>query len=684
MTDIIQSAMNAFVNGRIKEAERTCRAILRRQPSAHPALHLLAMTEKRRGKFKQAIRTFNKALRLAPTTAMYWNNLGETYREMGDPDRAIKSYQRAIKHRPEYAEAYSNWGAALMMKGDHLQAEQQLLRATTINPDLINAIYNLGVLYIDTDSPELARQAIERTLEIDPDNDDALVNLAYLDKKEEQFDQAQAHYLRALAINPFHFEAQLNLADLYFDKQLYAEAIDHFGKATEITPGDLSSWLGLGRAYMKNGCRQDACSAFKRATAIGKNSRVAMLGLAEATLMDGEPDDAMRILERYRKIFGEDLKLHGLLAKIYLEGGAPAKAEAHARSCLALDPESVPAYEVIVQAKRFQKQDDDLQNMVELYKHPGLTARQRASLAFSIARAMDMAGEYAAAFDYMEQGNRFRTEAADQGVYDLGKTRSSAKVLESVFTPEFMQMHNGDGYEDDAPIFIVGLPRSGKTVTETFLCRHPLVAAGGEISRFGDSVRTLLESEQLDAFPSGVAALKESGFESVGKEYVGELRRRFKRVRCVTNTLPANLFQLGMIHLCLPQAKVVWIDREIRDNCFEIYRKNFARWHEYSNDLGMLGEYAVLFNNLMDYWEQLLPGFIYKLKFEDLLAAPETQLRGLLDFCGLEWDDASLHEPRREQGETGVASMPTAENAIGVWKPYEKHLAPLFDALDKR
>ncbi len=98
----------------------------------------------------------------------------------------------------------------------------------------------------------------------------------------------------------------------------------------------------------------------------------------------------------------------------------------------------------------------------------------------------------------------------------------------------------------------------------------------------------------------------------------------------------------------------------------------------------MLGEYAVLFNNLMDYWEQLLPGYIYKLKFEEIIADPETQLRKLLNFCGLEWDDASLHEPRRGQGETWAASMPTAENAIGVWKPYENHLAPLFDVLDKR
>ena len=651
MTDIFQTAMNAFVNGRIKEAERTCRTILKRQPTAHAALHLLAMTEKRRGKFKQAIRTFNKALRLAPSTAMYWNNLGETYREMGDPDRAIKCYREAIKHRPEYAEAYSNWGAALMKKGDHHQAEKQLLRATEINPELVNAIYNLGVLYIDTDSPKLARQALERTLGIDPNNDDALVNLAYLDKEENRLEQARRHYLRAIAINPSHFEAQLNLAGVYSDQEQYAQASDHFRKAA----------------------------------AINTRSGPAMLGLANATLMMSGRDGAMRILERYRKTIGEDAQLHGLLANTHLVAGELAKAEEEARRCLALEPKSVLAYEVIVQAKRFDDQGEDLRTMIELYDHPGLTLKQRTSLAFTLAGAMEITGDYTAAFGYLERGNRCRAEARGQGVNDLDAIRESAARLESVFTPEFMQKHNGEGFEDETPIFIIGLPRSGKTVTETLLCRHPLVAAGGELKQFGDSVTALLKSERLDVFPDGVAALNASHYKYLGKKYIGELRRRFNSETYVTNTLPGNAYRIGMIHLCLPRAKVVWVEREIRDACFEIYRKNFAEGHAYSNELGMLGEYAVRFNNLMEYWDQLLPGYIYKLKFEEIIADPKTQLRGLLDFCGLEWDDASLHEPRIEQaGEPGLITMPTPANAIGVWKPYEKHLAPLFDALEKR
>ena len=254
-----------------------------------------------------------------------------------------------------------------------------------------------------------------------------------------------------------------------------------------------------------------------------------------------------------------------------------------------------------------------------------------------------------------------------------------------MFTQTFIEIHKDLGYEDDTPIFIVGLPRTGKTVTETLLCRHPQIAAGGELRQFSDTVTMLLEDEKLGVFPDGVAALDRLHFEYVGRAYIGKLRKRSKKAQRVTNTLPGNAFQVGMINLCLPRSKIIWIEREMKDACFEMYRKNFAKEHEYTNDLGVLGEYSTLFNNLMEYWDQLLPGFIYKVAFENILADPETQMRGLLEFCGLDWDDACLEASSAEQGGLpGLASIPSREDTIGVWKPYEKYLSPLFDALGQQ
>ncbi len=684
MNDIYQTAINAFVKGRYKEAHRICKNILKRQPASHEALHLLAMTEKRRGKYSLAIKTFNKALRLAPSTPMYWNNLGETYREMGDPDKAIKCYQKAVKCRPEYAEACSNWGAALMMKGDTGQAEQQLLRAVEINPKLVNAIYNLGVLYIDTDAPELARQAFERTLGVDNSNIDALVNLAYLDKNAGDLKQAQRHCQRALEIEPTHFEAQMHLANIYFDREQYREAAERYRKASEIRPKELAARLGLGHACMKSGYYHDAEEAFRRAISIAINSGEAILGMANAALMKGELETAVVMAERYRKAVGMDSQYYELLAEASLRGGEFLEANRMARSCLEMDPNNVAAYDVMTQVNLFLQNDADMKRMIDLYAGDKLTGKQRISLAFSIARALEKTGDFDAAFDYLAQGNRLRSEAVQHGADDAEKSMELIGQIQSLFSAGFLRMHDGHGCVDAAPIFIVGLPRTGKTVTESLLGRNSRITKGGELRYFGDTVRSLLKSERFGVFPGGIRNLEARHFKSIGEKYIKELQRRFKDGGRVINTLPGNAFEVGMIRLCLPQAKVFWVERSLRDACFEMYRKNLPMGNEYANDLRTLGEYAVRFNGLMEYWSQLLPGFFYKVKFDDLIADPEKQLKVLLDYCGLEWDDVCLGEVHMEQaGGPGPATMPTPENAIGVWRPYEKYLSPLFDAIEK-
>jgi len=153
----------------------------------------------------------------------------------------------------------------------------------------------------------------------------------------------------------------------------------------------------------------------------------------------------------------------------------------------------------------------------------------------------------------------------------------------------------------------------------------------------------------------------------------------------ITNTLPGNIKMIGMINLCLPQAKIIWLDRELNDTCFEIYKQDFAEGHGYSNDLKILGEHARMVYDLMEYWDQLLPGFIYRLKFEDLISDPQQQIPRLMNFCGLGWKGAQQeNSPDSGANEfSDIDSIPTLENVIGVWKPYAKYLAPLFDALEQ-
>jgi len=680
MTDIYQTAVNAFLAGDFKQAKKICKQIIKSHPSAHPVLHLLAMCEKRQGLFKPAVATFNKALRLAPDTAMYWNNLGETHREMGEQARAIECYRSAIRYRAEYAEAFSNWGAVLIALGEYAEAERRLLHAVEINPGMVNALYNLSVLYINTDSPEKAHQMLERILGMDPNNSDALANLAYLRQQENRFESARDYYLRALAIDPSHSNALLNLASLYFDNRHYRDAAKYFHKVTERNPQDFDAWLGLARSQMKMSYFHDACKAFKRAAAINRQSGKAQLGMADACFNTGDRHEALRLLDRYRDSIGEDASLYQLSARVHLSIGNLEQAEAEARRVLELEPANVFAYKVIVRTGRLSKDGADLSTMRNIYEHAELATNERSIMAFTLARASEMTGDHEAAFGYLVEANKLRSGDASQIIVD--RTKHRIAEIKRLFTAEFMENHRRLGCENDVPIFIVGMPRSGKSVTEALLHRHASVAVAGEFAGFINIVRSLLDEQREDSRAAAIAALSGPELCNAGEQYIGELRRIFDTAQHVTNTHPANAFHIGMIRLCLPRAKVVWIDREPRDLCFDIYRKDFDHGHEYSNELRLLGEYAVSFNDLMMYWQQLLPGFIHKVKFEQLITNTQEQMDRLLGFCGLV-DDAADKRVPEESGRPEYDALPIPEAVLGIWKPYQRHLSPLFDALEK-
>ncbi len=680
MNDLFQMAMQAFVDGRIKEADRLCKAILKTQPKAHPALHLLALTEKRRGKHKLAIKTFNKALRLAPATEMYWNNLGETYREIGKTSDAIECYRKAINLRPAYAEAFSNWGSALIMTGHHAEAKEKLKRALEINPEMGNALYNLGVVNTETGHSDQAQRAYEQLLDSDPYNADALVNLSCLRQEAGQIDAARSGYLRALKMTPSHFQAHLNFGNLLYGEQAFAQAIKHFNQAIKLEPRNFDAWFGLGLSLNKSGDTREACIALKRAWEINKESAEVLLSWADAALKAGNDKEAMRLLDHYRNAIGEDAPLHGQLARIHFALGRMDSAASEARRCLALDPQSVKTYRVLVQSAHLGPRDSDITKMLELYSGDALSEEHRTHLVFSLAWAMDKIGNPNAAFEYLTEGNRRRARASD---YERqAKREIKLQRLESIFTPEFISKRLTWGDQDQMPVFVVGLPRSGKTLIETLLCRQPRIMPAGELPKFIDIVNDRLTQQQLGTFPMGVPGMAEAHFKQVGRSYVEHLRCHFKGAQRVINTLPGNAFRIGMIKLCLPNAKVIWTDRDLRDTCFEMYRKDFEVGHEFTNDLTILGKYAAQFNRLMAYWNRLLPGFVHRVEFEKLLSDPEQQMGELIRFIGMNSTDEITESARPESTAAfDFRGLPAPEQAIGVWRPYEKHLSPLLEAL---
>jgi len=338
------------------------------------------------------------------------------------------------------------------------------------------------------------------------------------------------------------------------------------------------------------------------------------------------------------------------------------------RRAIRLQPDHAYAHANLAEVTQYRTHDEDMRAMEALLLEDDLPDKQVISLHFGLGKAFEDIGYYAQAFQHFAQGNALR-KANSPYQYD---TEKDCRTLAAAFSRNYLQQHQGSGLRGATPIFITGLPRSGKTVLETLLARHPQLSAGGESDEFQQLALETLVRQTGKGFPDGIRELEAPAFAEIGQAYAERLQQRLGQVDYVTNTSPGTASHIGMIRLCLPDARVILCMREARDLCTEIYKKNLAPEHQYSHDPVELGNYYLLHQQLMEHWCELLPDFIHVVQFEELLQDPEKQLNALLDFCGLP----------REASTLDTATLPTTENSVGGWQHYREPLKPLFDILE--
>jgi hypothetical protein len=257
-----------------------------------------------------------------------------------------------------------------------------------------------------------------------------------------------------------------------------------------------------------------------------------------------------------------------------------------------------------------------------------------------------------------------------------------------VFSPEFFASHENCGDPDRTPIFILGMPRSGTSLAEQILASHPDVHGAGELGDLRKvlaSVKSTEEESLSGMVPAALLDLDASAFSDLGQKYIARIRGYSADAKYITDKMPHNFMQIGLIRTILPNARVIHCTRDPMDNCLSIFKKPLANHHAYSNNMSELGQYYGLYRNLMDHWSETLPGFVYDHSYEELIKSEKEQVSRLLEFCGLDWDDACLefHKTRRKVRTASNAQVrrPIYTDSVQLWKRYEKQLEPLKAAI---
>jgi tetratricopeptide (TPR) repeat protein len=373
---------------------------------------------------------------------------------------------------------------------------------------------------------------------------------------------------------------------------------------------------------------------------------------------------------------------HNNIGNVLKEDGEIAAAREAYERAIELDPRETAYYVNLADAKKFTAGDASLAAMEDQARNAeSMTPIGRSRLKFALAKAYDDLGRYDEAFASMREGNALKRGGLS---YDETRALESFDRIRSTFDRTLLA--KAGGFSSSLPVFVVGMPRSGTTLIEQILASHPAVYGAGELADFNWLVDQLPGTGgNVFRYPEDATALSADQLTSLGKAYVDRQRARAPNAERVTDKMPANFMFLGLIHMALPQARIIHVQRDPRDTCLSCYSKLFTAEQNFSYELGELGRYYRKYVELMAHWRDVLPkGGLLEVRYEDVIADLEASARRIVDFCGLGWHPncIAFHETRRPVRTASATQVrrPIYRTSEGRWRPYERHLGPLLAA----
>ncbi len=418
----------------------------------------------------------------------------------------------------------------------------------------------------------------------------------------------------------------------------------------------------------------------KALTDLGRDPR--MLGNLVASLENqGRGEEAWTVARSAVEHFPDDAQAHNNLGAITKFQGNLQEAEASFRRAVEIAPDYADAWRNLAGLRSFTAAEDpDLAHMRDLLTRMPRNNPNRAAMYFAIGRALDQVGQVDEAFTHYERGNRARRGTLRFNAPDLHRLVEETVTLQ---TSELVQQGPGTGAPDDAPILIVGMPRSGSTLIEQVLSSHPDVEGVGEVPDLPRALDPHIDEPRYRM--QTLARLGEDDLGTIGRAYTLSLKKRAPGAKRVVDKFLTNFVHLGTLRRAVPNAKIIHATRDPLDNAFGCYTTLFTSEVPFVYDFKEIASTMADSRRLMDHWKTVMPEAITEVKYESMVGDLEGEARRLLEFLGLPWDDRCLdfHKTERRVNSASATQvrLPLYNSSVGRWKRYESHLAPMKRAL---
>ena len=684
----IAMAGQLYAQGKYGPATQVCRQILQRQPQNGDAHNILGVALNALGETREAITSLRRATKLHPKVASYRANLGEILRQNGDLGDAAIELQESLKLDPNNSQALNNLGIVQYDRKEYDEAVASYRAALAVQPDMAEAYNNLGNALRLVDDREGAMEAYQNALihrEIYPE---AYNNLGTLLHAERKHDEAEHALRRAINQSPRYLEAHDNLALVYSSQKRDGEALRILGDALRIEDRHPKTLLIVSRVQTKIGNYDLAERAARIVLEDDPDNIDAKVALGQLMHETDRYEEAIAVLEDAINNGADSAEAHNFYGVALKSVGRLDEARAQIMKSIELNDKMYGSYANLNDLVDFAKEDELFEKMKAVFEDSdNLEADQLLPLHFAFAKALEDRGEHERALDHYITGGRMKRAQLDYSETNNGEFFDS---IRAAFPKEAFEHPIYAGNPDERPVFIVGMPRSGSTLTEQILSSHPQVYGAGEVKYLSRAMAQLRDRfPSMPKFPQLMGKAGAAQLEMLANNYIGQLTATSGDARRVTDKLLTNYYFVGLIHLILPNAKIIHTRRDPVDTCLSAFTKLFKDDMPHSYDLGELGRYYGKYRQLMEHWEAVLPeGVMITVDYEDTVEHTEREAKRLIEFIGLPWDDQCLafHKSDRPVKTASVAQVrkPIYKTAVKRWMKYGAGLQPLIDATAQR
>ena len=650
----VQGIRSLVKQHRFAEAIAAAGSLRNQYPENRDVLYLLALGQRQTRQIDAALDTLAAMERYHPNASQLHQERGHCYVALKDAPRAIEAYQRAVQINPTLLAAWNMLDGLYRMVGDDAHrraAAAHVAKLRSMPPEVIAAtsLFCEGEL-------AAAENLIREFLLRHGDQVEAMRLLARIGVARDVLDDAEVLLAAALKMAPDYIELRRDYACVMLDRHKHADAMVELEKLLALDPKNRDYRMLHATATVGLGNHESGVRAF------------------EAVLADTKSDSRLAA------------DLHLSIAHARKTLGRRAEAIDSYQQAIAVRPNFGDAYWSLANLKTYRFSDAEIAQLEGAEADAGTDPIDRYHLCFALGKAYEDLRQFERSFRFYERGN---AQVRARSRYRADLLEQNTALQKRFCTAEFFRERRGYGTAAAEPIFILGMPRAGSTLIEQILASHSQVEGTQELANVP---RTALDLQGYNSdlnnprYPGCLVSMSAEEITALGEKYLTDTRiYRTSGKPHFIDKMPNNFRHIGLIHLMLPNARIIDARREPMACCFGNLKQLYARGQEFAYSVDDIARYYRTYLELMAHWDEVLPGRVLRVHHEDVVDDLESSVRRILDFCQLNFEPACLEFHRTERSIRTASSeqvrQPIFREGLYQWKNYEPWLAPLREAL---